>query len=329
MRAPRLRWRQRTLWWQMPRSRRHTLPPLPCQSLRRGHRESSLWRLAMKQNDPPSLCSAALMRDLMMGRPSASGGHCSRRSEPRLRLGLRNQVRPPAAAKTVSLHDGDSKKCRRKSSGARRDLTVPLKRAHGQLLAAWRGKHGVALTARLPWGTMRRFWEEQGVPAALDDRRLLSYARAYERHGYRQHAPGTAHCVCPPLHRRCPGKQGRPNLREALFEWFCSVKAAVAAFIPPAGLGAQARLLREQHMLAALRQNGPVSIPKVTPCFCAGRRVPGLSASSESTMEGQSRGPAGAAAHHVVQRGTCTTTMSVVPRIRPSQRLRSKTLPYE
>ena len=141
---------------------------------------------------------------------------------------------------------------------------MPLKRAHGQLLAAWRGKHGVALTARLPWGTMRRFWEEQGVPAALDDRRLLSYVRAYERHGYRQHAPGTAHCVCPPLHRRCPGKQGRPNLREALFEWFCSVRAAVAARIPPAGLAAQARLLREQHMLAALRQNGPVSIPKVT-----------------------------------------------------------------
>ena len=65
------------------------------------------------------------------------------------------------------------------------ELTVGLKRVHGQMLAEWCGKHHVGLNERLGWGTMRRFWECQGVPASMEDGSLLADARTYKRHGPR------------------------------------------------------------------------------------------------------------------------------------------------
>ena len=64
-----------------------------------------------------------------------------------------------------------------------------------------------------------------------------------------------------------------PGLREALFEWFCSVRGAIAQRLPPAALAAKARTLREQYMKAALEFGEKVQVPQITPMWLKNWRL--------------------------------------------------------
>ena len=160
----------------------------------------------------------------------------------------------------------------------RLDVTLRLKRAWGGVLCTWCKANEVKLRWRLPWGTMVRFWKMHGGKRdCLDDRQLLRYARNLEQ-GELVVKGGRLH----PMSRRRREGAGRPHkapaLREMLFEWFCMVRGAIKARLPPAALAAQARVLREKYMKHALEDSLKVSMPQITPKWLRGfRREYGIS----------------------------------------------------
>ncbi|MCP4239045.1 MAG: hypothetical protein GY772_00615, partial [bacterium] len=150
----------------------------------------------------------------------------------------------------------------------RHDGSLALKRVHGRLFANWCAGRGVDVTKRLPWGTMAKFWATMGASAVRTPRYMLRQAREFLSSGGHVAASSSATAVpTERRHRKC-GMQGRPplagGLRESLFEWFCSIRGAVATRIPLSCLAAQARLLREECLLQGLRLRVPRQVPKIT-----------------------------------------------------------------
>ena len=155
----------------------------------------------------------------------------------------------------------------------RLDVTLRLKRAWGGVLGTWCSANEVKLRWRLPYGTMTRFWEEHGGGKWCSDQQLLRYARKWQQgdllvKGGKTTLRGT---------RRRREGAGRPHkapaLRELLFEWFCMVRGAVTARLPPAALAAQARVLRQRYMKSALADSLRVDVPQITPFWLRGWRV--------------------------------------------------------
>ena len=160
-------------------------------------------------------------------------------------------------------------------SRRRLDVCIRLKRCWGGVLGTWLQEQKLLhfSTKRLPWGTMPRFWKEQGGRrGGVDDRMLLRFARAW--------AAGTlaSDKVAGDIQKRRRLNGGgrhkkAPGLRDLLFEWFCSVRGALAQRLPPAALAAKARTLREEYMKNALEFGQKVQVPQITPRWLRSWRI--------------------------------------------------------
>ena len=113
----------------------------------------------------------------------------------------------------------------------------------------------------MPWGVVRAFWNTQGV-----ERRpvtgvvLARWARAL----LAQPSPAFAD-----VHRRKRRKGGGRHckaqaLRDALFEWFCSIRGSRKGRLPLACLRRQAEVLRDEYVLASIRPGTPCLVPHIT-----------------------------------------------------------------
>ena len=146
-------------------------------------------------------------------------------------------------------------------------------------MGAWFAKlcreHGVHIIDRLPWGTMAKPRGEQGgAGGGLTDRQLIRFARGYARDGFAiASITSNAGRVRTERRRRLVGGGRRhkaPYFRELLFEWLCSVRGAIATRLPIAALKAQAQVMREQFMQAAVKRHTTVKVPMITNPWISG-----------------------------------------------------------
>ena len=159
----------------------------------------------------------------------------------------------------------------------RNDATITMRRAYGKLFAEWCADNSVDVHGRLPWGTMTKLWDSCASNfQKLSPKILIRSARGYLSHGFHLTGRFTTVSASGKARRRLTGGQGRPPkapaLRQLLFEWFCSIRGAVKTRLPPAALAAQARLLREEYLRAALRLRQKVDVPQITSQWLMGWR---------------------------------------------------------
>ena len=151
-------------------------------------------------------------------------------------------------------------------SRRRLDVSLVMKRLWGKLLVQWLEQEKVKIHARLPWGTMSRFWKAQGGRrSGVPDKQLIAFARSVSA-GTMTKVGAIGKSFAERRRRHGAGRRPKaPQLREMLFEWFCNMRGAIKTRLPLAALAAQARLLRQEYMTQALASQQRVSVPQVTP----------------------------------------------------------------
>ena len=131
------------------------------------------------------------------------------------------------------------------------------------------------------------------------------FARAHGRHNFSTASLTTVATGGERGRRRCGGA-GRPykalRLRDALFEWFCSLRGAVKTRLPLSCLMAQAKAMREKYMRATLKRQAKVKVPQITGVWVAAlAAVSSVLAHPEPPLEGITPSVLGEMPHHVAQ----------------------------